>query len=72
MSVLKDPIRRRLPEKRRDRRIVIEGQHPRALQVRGKQTLVSKPEFPAGLAGPSPECMAVEAVHGNDTKIRRQ
>lgn len=72
MRVLQDAVRGRLPEQRRDRRIVVEGQNPRALQVRRKQIFVAEPELPAGVTGPSPEGMAVEAMHGDNTKIGRQ
>lgn len=72
VSVLQDALRRRLAEKRRDGRVVIERQDSRPLQVRRKQILIAQPEFLARLAGPCPDCMAVEAVDGNDTKIRRQ
>lgn len=72
VCVLKDAIRGRLSEQRRDSRVVVEGKHSSPLHIRRKQIGITKPEFPSGLAGPCPESVAVEAMDGNDTKTRRQ
>ncbi len=70
VRMLKDMICRCLSKECCDSCIIIEGKDSRTLYVRRKQIRITKPKLLGPLTGPCPcfECMAVEAMDGNDTK----